>query len=230
MSPATRLLIVDDDADLAAHLKAFLTKQGFDVRVAPDVPQGRVALAEHEPALCLVDIMMPGPSGKVFCAEIADGSDTGVVMMSSLSDSETIIALLEIGADDYLVKPFHPPEILARIRAVLRRQGAGVPARPLDRLGPWALELAERRLRHDEGFTVSLTPSEMEVLRFMSASPRTVFARSDLLAASRARQHGGNDDRAVDNLIKRLRRKLEADPANPRHVVTVWGKGYRLDP
>ncbi|MEM7709742.1 MAG: response regulator transcription factor, partial [Pseudomonadota bacterium] len=230
MQSTTRLLIVDDDVDIAEHLRRFLAERGFDVRVAYDVPSGRAALAAHAPALCLVDIVMPGPSGKVFCAEIAARSDAGVVMMSSLSDSETIIALLEIGADDYLVKPFHLPEMLARVRAVLRRLDAGAPVRPLDRLGPWALELAERRLRHDEGFTVALTPSEMEMLRFMSASPGTVFARSDLLAASRARQHGGNDDRAIDNLVKRLRRKLETDSADPQHLVTVWGRGYRLEP
>ena len=218
MPSQAAILIVDDDADLANALACTLRAQDFAVTVAGDVPQGRAALRAADPDLCLVDIVMPGPSGRVFCREVVEQSDRPVIMMSSLSDSETVIALLELGADDYIVKPFEMGEMLARIRAVLRRQ-AKASARPKDglRFGPWGFEPNERRLRHAEGFSVALTSSE------------TVFAREDLLAVSRTRQHSGADDRAIDNLMKRLRKKVEADTGAPRHLVTVWGKGYRLD-
>lgn len=228
-------MIVEDDTELSAELARFLRAQGYAVTLAEDVPTGRAALREGAPDLCLVDIVLPGPSGRVFCREVAQQSDRPVIMMSSLGDSETVIALLDLGADDYIVKPFEMGEMLARIRAVLRRQAkieARLEAQPAaaTRFGPWAFEPAERRLRHADGFSVTLTPSETEILRFMLASPGTVFAREDLLAVSRTRQHSGADDRAIDNLMKRLRKKVEADTSAPRHLVTVWGKGYRFDP
>ncbi|MEO0487688.1 MAG: response regulator transcription factor [Pseudomonadota bacterium] len=225
-----RLLFVDDDIDLLAEVSRYFADQGYDIRTAQDVPLARAVFDDFNPALCLVDIVMPGPSGRVFCKEIVDKSDCGVIMMSSLSDSETIIALLEIGADDYIVKPYRFPEMLARVRAVLRRRGGTQKPKVIDRLGPWTLEFEDRVLRHDDGYTVRVTLTEMEVLRFLIASPGTIFSRSDILAISRTRQHGGADDRSVDNLVKRLRRKIETDPANARYIVTVWGKGYRIDP
>ena len=225
-----RILIVDDDVELAADLATYLEQNGIDVDVTHDVASARRVLPDTAPDLCLVDIVMPGLSGRVFCKDVVESSDAGVIMMSSLSDSDTIIALLEIGADDYIVKPFRSTEVLARARAVLRRRDRAAPVVAVTRLGPWAFELENRQLRHDEGFTVALTPSEAEILRFMAASPGTVFSRADILAVSRNRQHGGAEDRAVDNLIKRLRRKIEDDPANARYVVTVYGKGFRLNP
>jgi len=179
-----RILIVDDDVELAADLAAYLEQNGLDVDVTHDVASARRVLSDRAPDLCLVDI----------------------------------------------VKPFRPAEVLARARAVLRRRDRAAPVVAVTRLGPWAFELENRQLRHDEGFTVALTPSEAEILRFMAASPGTVFSRADILAVSRNRQHGGAEDRAVDNLIKRLRRKIEDDPANARYVVTVYGKGFRLNP
>ena len=116
MSRPKSILIVDDDTALTGALSETLQGQDYAVRVAGDVPSGRAALRDEAPDLCLVDIMMPGPSGRVFCREVVDRSDIPVIMMSSLSDSETVIALLELGADDYIVKPFQMGEMLARIR------------------------------------------------------------------------------------------------------------------
>ncbi len=224
-------MVVEDDAELATEVEAYLVDQGYHVLVARDVPCARAALRDSPPDLCLSDIMLPGPSGRVFCREVAEQTDCPVIMISSLSDSETVISLLELGADDYIVKPFQMGEMLARVRAVLRRQ-AKTAVRPAQagRFGPWGFEPGERRLRHVDGFAVTLTQSETDVLRFMTASPGTVFSRADLLAVSRTRQHTGADDRAIDNLMKRLRKKVEEDTGAPRHIVTVWGKGYRFDP
>ncbi len=224
-------MIVEDDGELASGIATFLRDQGYRAVVAGDVPNARTALRDSMPDLCLCDIMLPGPSGRVFCREVTELSNCPVIIISSLSDSETVIALLELGADDYIVKPFEMGEMLARVRAVLRRQAkaAGRPA-ARSRFGPWDFQPRDRRLRHTDGYMVMLTPSEAEILRFMAASPGTVFSREDLLAVSRTRQHAGTDDRAIDNLMKRLRKKVEKDTSAPQHVVTVWGKGYRFDP
>jgi len=175
--------------------------------------------------------MLPGPGGLVFWREVVDGADCPVIIMSSLSDSDTVIALVELGADDYIVKPFEMGEMLARIRAVLRRHAKSAPKpQTAVRFGAWTFDAGERRVRHAEGFSVTLTQAETDVLRFMTASPGTTFSREDLLAVSRRRQHSGADDRAIDNLMKRLRKKVEEDTSAPCHIVTVWGKGYRFDP
>ncbi|MEM6489780.1 MAG: response regulator transcription factor [Pseudomonadota bacterium] len=231
---ATRILVTDDDDGFRAGVVADLRRAGFDVAEAAEVATARRLAATHRPDLGLVDIVMPGTSGKVFCRELAESSGAAIIMMSSLGDAETIAALLELGADDYIVKPFEPVEMLARVRAVLRRhrrsRGTTAPPGGPRRIGPWLFDPAARRLVHDEGRSVALTPGEIGVLRFLAANPGVIFSREDLLAVSRTRQHGGAGDRSVDNLVKRLRRKIEPVPDEPRIIVTEWGKGYRFDP
>lgn len=226
------LLIVEDDTDLRTALAGYLDERGYHVTAAAEVSAARQVLAQVKPDLVLLDIMLPGASGKVLCRELAEGSTCGVIMMSSLSDEDTIITLLEMGADDYLVKPFGFAEALARIRAVLRRRDRAQPAVQGVQItiGSWVFDTQNRRLTGAGGLVRPLTQSEAAVLRFLALSPGTAFSREDLLAVSRTRQHGGKDDRSVDALMTRLRKKLEQDPATPRHVTTVWGKGYRFEP
>lgn len=226
------VLIVEDDSLLGAELSSELIRAGYCIRICTTVPEARAAWSEQPADICLVDIVVPGPSGKVFCREISERSSTPVIMMSCLSDEETIIASLDIGADDYLIKPFSMPEMKARLRAVLRRQQQARNQFTLegarDRIGSWTFDFQSRRLSTEQGLTVPLTQSEASVLRFLSHSPDIVFSREDILAVARSRQYAGKDDRAVDSLIKRLRRKLEVNPAQPKHIVTVWGKGYKF--
>ena len=232
-SPAnTGVLIVDDDEAFGAELQAYLAARGYAPSRANNVPDALVLLSAHPPDVCLVDIVMPGTTGKIFCREVVEGRDAAVVMMSSLSDEDTIVSLLEIGADDYLVKPFGLREMLARVRAVLRRRGAklGRKNKKTRDVGSWEFRIVERQLVAKDGFVRSLTPGETEMLRFLSDNPGAVVSREDLMAVSRTRQHGGSVDRSVDNMIKRLRKKIEADAGAPRLIVTVWGKGYRFDP
>ncbi|MCF6433517.1 response regulator transcription factor [Leisingera sp. MMG026] len=222
------ILIVDDDVEIVSELDKALTTAGYSTRHTTNVPEARRAWSDAPTDLCLVDIVMPGLSGRVFCSEISERSDAGVIMMSSLSDEETIIALLDLGADDYLIKPFSTSELLARIRAVMRRKGKQtnrVASRDVQ-IGEWAFDPQLRRLSRTDGVAVPLTQSEASVLWFLSRSPGIVFSREDLLAVASRRQHSGKDDRAVDALIKRLRRKLEPDPTHPTHILTEWGKGY----
>ena len=227
-----RVLIVDDDAAFGAEIQSFLAAQGYAPSRVENVPDARVVMGADPPDLCLVDIVMPGTSGKVFCREVVESSDAAAIMISSLSDEDTIVSLFELGADDYLVKPFGMREMLARIRAVLRRRAAmpRVPQKRQARVGDWLFDSIDRTLTGPDEFVRILTPGESALLRFFVVCPDIVFSREDLLAVSRTRQHTGSVDRSVDNLIKRLRKKIEADPANPRHIVTVWGKGYRFDP
>lgn len=230
MSTQTKILLVEDDDNLAEEIVSYLNGRNYLVTHVRDTRSGQSALRDDVPDLCLVDVVLPGTSGRVFCKELVEQSIAPVIIVSALSDSDNVIALLELGADDYMVKPFTLGEMHARIRAVLRRYAKDrTKAKAGTKLGPWDFDAKERRLRHSTGFTVSLTTSETEILRFMLASPGTVFTRDDLLAVSRMRQHAGPDDRAIDNLINRLRKKVEEDSSAPRHITTVWGKGYRLD-
>lgn len=225
------MLVVEDDMELGHDLVAYLQCEGFRVALVSDVPTARRTLCDTAFDLCLLDICLPGQSGKVLCRALADDAKISTLIMSAQAETDTIVTMLELGAEDYIVKPFAFEELRARMRVALRRRGSAhvPPNAPMTQIGPWAMEARHRRLRHTEGFVVAMTPSETEVLRFLAGSPGTTFSREDILAVARTRQHAGSDDRAVDNLVRRLRRKIEADPANPVFLVTEWGRGYRLN-
>ncbi|MEO0477670.1 MAG: response regulator transcription factor [Planctomycetota bacterium] len=226
-----RILSVDDDEDLSKTLQSYLQDRGYLVDRASDVPTARQLIKAAPYDLYLLDIVMPGTSGKVLCRELATQTRAGIIMVSSISDDAERIALLELGADDYIVKPFNELELLARVRSVLRRSERTRPGpRPTPRFGPWELAEGERHLQHDDDRLITLTASEAQVLRFFLANPNVLCSREDILAVARLRQHGGSNDRSVDTLIRRLRKKVEADPGNPRHIETVWGQGYIFRP
>ena len=155
-------------------------------------------------------------------------TDVGVIVVSSTTSRHEQIKLLDIGADDFIVKPFDDLELRARVAALARRiKKAPVQANRTE-FGGNTFVFESRQLERSDGVSVSLTMSECQVLRFMLRNPEALLTRDDLLAVARMRQHGGSKDRSVDNLISRLRQKVEIDPSNPRHIVTVWGRGYRL--
>lgn len=221
------LLIVDDDEDLGKDTLQFLQENGFHVDHAIDVNSARRLIAKNHYDLYVLDLIMPGTSGRVLCREIRTASRAGIIMASSVSDDEERINLLQIGADDYIVKPFNPHELSARIHAILRRISIDAPRNVHSaRFGPWQLVESDRHVKHEDGRVVSLTHSEAEVLRYFVSNPDVLCTREDLLAISRVRQHGGNSDRSVDVLMSRLRKKLESDPAHPEFFHTVWGRGY----
>lgn len=231
ISETRRILIVDDDEQLASRVNTFLAERGYVVERANSVSQARVLISQRPYDLYLLDIVMPGTNGKVLCREIAEASRSGIIMVSSLSDDVERIALLELGADDYIVKPFNMLELLARIRAYFRRtQIDKSRGQRLTRFGSWEFVEDERHLKHDDGRLVSLTSSEAQVVRYFLANPGLVCSREDILAIARVRQHGGAGDRSVDALIRRLRAKIEPDAANPVFVETVWGQGYVFRP
>ena len=226
----TRLLLVDDEARLREPLADYLVRQGFEVTQAGTAAEARARLDAGPADLVLLDIMMPGEDGLSLCRHLAEARSVPVIFLTARSEATDRIVGLEIGADDYVVKPFDPRELVARIRSVLRRavRGAAPAAddQPYEFEG-WRLEPVKRRLIDPEGAVVAISTVEFRLLIAFLDHPRQVLDRDRLLDMVRGRE-AHLFDRAVDNQISRLRRKIEADSRNPQLIQTVWGGGYML--
>jgi len=226
-----RLLLVDDEASLREPLADYLVRQGFVVRQAEDAAKARTALAEETPDLVLLDIMMPGEDGLSLCRHLAEARDLPVIMLTARGEPTDRIVGLEIGADDYVVKPFEPRELVARIRSVLRRASKAAPAVSEEdahyEFEGWQLDPLKRRLIDPEGTVVPISSAEYRLLMAFLTHPRQVLDRDRLLDMVQGRE-AHLFDRAVDNQVSRLRRKIEVDSRDPRLIQTVWGGGYRL--
>ena len=226
----TRLLLVDDEPSLREPLAEYLARQGFVVRQAEDAAKARSALLEETPDLVLLDIMMPGEDGLSLCRYLAEAKNLPVIMLTAKAEAMDRIVGLEIGADDYVPKPFEPRELVARIRSVLRRSAKAVPAADEDALyefDGWKLDPLKRKLTDPEGTVVPISSAEFRLLVAFLGHPRQVLDRDRLLDMVQGRE-AHLFDRAVDNQVSRLRRKMEDDSRDPRLIQTVWGGGYRL--
>ncbi len=225
-----RILVVDDDDRLRALLQRYLDEQGFAVTAVADASGLDKKRAREAFDLIVLDLMLPGEDGLSICRRLrADGDETPILMLTAKGDEVDRIVGLELGADDYLPKPFNPRELVARIKAVLRRRTVpGAPGTATLVFGPFRLDLAGRALtRADE--RLPLTTGEFAVLRALAEHPRRPLSREQLLKLARGREYGP-DDRSIDVQISRLRRLIEADPAHPRFIQTVWGFGYVFVP
>ena len=227
---ATRILLVDDEATLREPLAAYLARQGFVVREAPSAAAARSALVEETPDIVLLDVMMPGEDGLSLCRHLAESKSVPTILLTAKGEPTDRIVGLEIGADDYVVKPFEPRELVARIRSVLRR--AARPAAAPEEDAPyefegWRLDPLKRRLTDPEGTVVPLSSAEFRLLCAFLHHPRQVLDRDRLLDMVQGRE-AHLFDRAVDNQVSRLRRKIEEDSRDPKLIQTVWGGGYRL--
>jgi len=222
----TRILAVEDDERIRAAVKLALEDEGWTV-VEAATGEDALAAFQQEPAdVVLIDIMLPGIDGFEVCRSIRRTSDVPIVMVTARADTHDVVAGLEAGADDYLTKPFAPKELSARIRALLRRARTSEVSSPHLRFGDLEIVPEEGVVRRN-GRDVHLTKTEFRVLVELAQSPGRVFSREVLL--ERIWEHGYfGDGRLVDVHVRRLRTKIEADPANPRHVVTVRGLGYKL--
>lgn len=223
----TNLLIVDDRRDIRDPLKRYLSEEGFTVSCAENAAQAREHLERSSVDLAVLDIMMPGEDGLSLCRHIRETQCAAVILLTAKGDEIDRIVGLEIGADDYLTKPFNPRELLARIRNVLRRQPQANPL-TLDnqwRIGDWRYVPAQRTLEGKDK-NVRLSTSENNLLSTLIAHPGQIFERDHLLNSIHGREAQAFD-RAVDNIVSRLRKKIEPDPATPTHIETVWGGGYR---
>ena len=226
----TRLLLVDDEAALREPLAEYLSRQGFSVTEAASAAQARSLLKDELPDLVLLDIMMPGEDGLSLCRHLAEAHAIPTILLTAKGEPTDRIVGLEIGADDYVVKPFEPRELVARIRSVLRRsaKSAGpVADDELFEFEGWQLDPLKRRLSDPEGVMVSISSAEFRLLLAFLEHPRQVLDRDRLLDMVQGRE-AHLFDRAVDNQVSRLRRKIEADNRNPVLIQTVWGGGYML--
>lgn len=224
-----QILIVDDARDIREPLGQYLRKQGLRTLLAGNAGEARRILDDTRPALVVLDIMMPGEDGLSLCRWLVANGGPPVILLTAMADETDRIVGLELGADDYLIKPFNPRELLARIRAVLRRAPQPAPVVPsgIRRFGPWRHDPATQEARHEDGQTVTLTSGESRLLGILLDHPHMVLSRDRLLDLTAGRDAKAYD-RAIDNTISRLRRKVEEDPKAPRLIVTEWGGGYRL--
>ena len=224
---AVRILTVEDDERIRTAVSLALEEEGWEVEEAANGEDALVAFAQNPSDVVLIDIMLPGIDGFEVCRRIRRLGDVPIVMVTARSDSHDVVAGLEAGADDYLRKPFDPKELSARVRALLRRsRPSGSPAQMVVDQLEIIPDEGVVRLAGDE---VHLTRTEFRLLVELASSPGKVMSREDLLERVWARDYF-DDERLVDVHVRRLRTKIEPDPANPRYVVTVRGMGYKLQP
>ncbi len=231
-----RVLVVDDDPSVRDMLERYLTRQGYWVRVADGAEAMNRLLLRHDFDLVTLDLMLAGEDGLALARQIRDGSDLPIIMVSAKGDEIDRIIGLEMGADDYLPKPFNPRELLARMKSVLRRAD-GMRASKVDsdptgevaRFAGWVLDAAKREVLSAANERVELTSGEFDLLSAFVARPRRTLSREQLLDYA----HGGKRfpfDRSIDIRVMRLRCKIEADPKNPVIIKTVRGAGYIFTP
>jgi DNA-binding response OmpR family regulator len=226
------ILLVDDERDIRDPLAAYLGRNSLRVTKAENAARARELLAGYAIDLVLLDIMMPGEDGLALCAFIRATTNIPVILLTAKAEETDRIVGLELGADDYVVKPFSPRELLARIKVVLRRAGQGpAPVRAPDAeafaFGPWVLKTGERELVDRDGVAVPLSTGEYNLLLAFVTHPRRVLTRDQLLDLTQGRELAAFE-RSIDNHISRLRRKIEEDPKEPALIKTVWGGGYAL--
>lgn len=232
MGETPHLLLVDDERSIREPLAQYLTKQGFRVTQTGDAEAARTRLAAYAIDLIILDIMMPGEDGLSLCRHVRETSETPVILLTARSEETDRIVGLEMGADDYVVKPFSPRELAARVKVILRRAAAGGTRQHAPDTGSfvfagWVLKSGERALVDREGVSVPLSTGEYNLLHALVTRPRQVLTRDQLLDLTQGREAAAFD-RAIDNQVSRLRRKIETDPKNPELIKTVWGGGYTL--
>jgi two-component system OmpR family response regulator len=227
----THILVVDDDPQIQSLLQEYLVENGFRISSAVSGQEMFKVLEEETIDLVVLDLRLAGEDGMVIAREMRSRFTIPIVMLTGVRDEADRVMGLELGADDYIVKPFSPRELLARIRTVLRRTRAAESPSQREqqprayRFGPFELNLRTRRLRQGDGRYIALTNGEFNLLAAMLASPQRILSRDQLIEASRVHDNEVFD-RAIDIQILRLRRKIESDPAQPQFIVTERGAGY----
>jgi two-component system OmpR family response regulator len=235
MSENTHILVVDNNRAIRDSLAEYLRWQELIVSTAADAAAARVLLERHPIDLIVLEVMLPGEDGFALCREVAELTDTPVILLSGLADLASRVAGFESGADDYVVKPFDPRELVARIKTVLRRlkRAAHSPYRTrpdpvsVKRYGfeNWSLDVEKRELLDPAGTPIALSAAEYRLLRVLVENPHTVLSRDQLLDLTSGVEVQAFD-RSIDSQVSRLRKKLETDPRHPSLLKTAWGNGY----
>ncbi len=232
MQDATHVVVVDDHNDIRDLVREYLEHQGYKVSVAEGGATLRRILARQTVDLIILDVMMPGEDGISLCREVRASGDIPIIFLTAMAEDTDRIVGLELGADDYLVKPFNPRELLARIRAVLRRATSATPARTIlnrriVRIGQWRLDLGRQEIFGDDNVGIPLSTAEFRLLKVFIERPGLILSREQLLDLTVGRT-ADIFDRSIDNQVSRLRKKVEENPKNPSIIKTHWGGGYSL--
>jgi DNA-binding response OmpR family regulator len=227
---ATSVLVIEDDPTVAEIVVRYLEREGYSAMREADGAAGLERALSSAPDLVVLDLLLPTIDGMTICRRLREALPVPIIMLTALGDETDRVLGLELGADDYLAKPFSPRELVARVKAVLRRaqgQGAPPPTTEVVTVGELVIDLGAREAsRADE--IIQLTAREFDLLAFLVSHPRRAFRREELLQEVWGYSYG--DASTVTVHIRRLREKLEDEPSEPRHIVTVWGVGYRWDP
>ncbi|MBF0400065.1 MAG: response regulator [Magnetococcales bacterium] len=236
MTNEPHILVVEDNRNIRELVIRYLQEHGLMATPAMNGREMRAALEQFAIDLIVLDRMLPGVDGLTLCKEIRSRSTIPIIMLTAMAAHTDRVVGLEMGADDYLTKPFDPGELLARIRAVLRRSQGGAQSPPerfgheaVIRFGDWALHMARRALVDRQGLIEPLSNGEFDLLLAFLYHPQKVLSRDQLLDLARGRT-ADNFDRSMDTQVMRLRRKIEADPKDPQIIKTVWGGGYMFTP
>lgn len=232
MQNTSHILVVDDHQDIRDLVARYLTEHGYRVTTAKDGKAMKAVLSSSAVDLVILDVMMPGEDGLTLCRHLREQGQLPVIMLTAMTEQTDRVVGLEMGADDYLTKPFFPRELLARIKAVLRRTAALPPqkealASQTLRFDRWLLDVSRRELLDSDGVAVPLSTAEFKLLSTFLAHPHHVLSREQLLDLTQGRQ-ADVFDRSIDNQVSRLRRKVEHNPSKPSLIKTVWGGGYTL--
>ncbi|MBC8335907.1 MAG: response regulator transcription factor [Anaerolineales bacterium] len=223
---ADKILVIEDEVKIARTMRLYLEQEGYQVVAIHDGALALPALRIERPDLVLLDLMLPHVDGREICRQIRHESAVPIIMLTARSDESDKLIGLELGADDYITKPFSPREVVARVRAVLRRTRGLVQPSPLLRLGKLEIDLEQRIVIFNENL-LDLTPIEYDLLVRLASHPGQVFTRLQLLEATQTVAYVGYE-RSIDQHIKNLRAKLQDDARNPTYILTVFGVGYRF--
>lgn len=226
--PAKKILVVDDEKRIVDIVKAYLEREGFNVIVAYEGNSALELARRQFPDLIILDLMLPEISGWDICRTLRKESDIPIIMLTARDETTDKIVGLELGADDYLTKPFEPKELVSRVKAVLRRaEGRVVSKGQLISVADLTIDVGKHLVQRGEE-VITLTPIEFEILRVLAENPGRVYRRLQLLDKVQGDAYEGYD-RTIDSHIKNLRKKIEPDPEHPRYILTVYGVGYKLE-
>lgn len=225
--PVKKILVVDDEPKIVDIVKAYLEREGYQLLLAYDGKSALELARQQSPDLIVLDLMLPEISGLDVCRTLRSESAVPIIMLTARDETTDKIVGLELGADDYVTKPFDPKELVSRVKAVLRRTENRGTTENLLMVADLRIDLEKRRVnRGDE--TIDLTPMEFELLRVIAENPGRVYSRMQLMDKVQGDAYDGYD-RTIDSHIKNLRKKIEPDPEHPRYIITVYGVGYKLE-
>ncbi|SDD71596.1 response regulator transcription factor [Sporomusa acidovorans] len=220
------VLLVDDDDKLLKLLKIYFEKDGFIVYTASDGIEALMAVREHKPDIMVLDLMMPGIDGWEVCRRLRKDNDIPIIMLTARDEESDRLVGLEIGADDYVTKPFSPKEVVARAKAILRRTNRAVLQKEAIKVGRLTIDLDSYQIRRD-GEIMEVTPTEFKIVELLATSPGKVYSRLQIAEQIHGYTFEGYE-RTIDAHIKNIRRKLEVNPKEPEYILTVYGMGYKI--